>query len=72
MNAAAIAAAAPVVPNFRVLATMLELRALMQQGVHESALYQAYILKWKLAGLEHQEKVSWMASGPVDVFFCHF
>lgn len=57
LRAAALAAAAPVVPTFRVLATVLELRALMQQGVHESGLYHAYILKWKLAGLEQQDKV---------------
>ncbi|MEW5301241.1 MAG: hypothetical protein WDW36_004112 [Sanguina aurantia] len=58
LRAAALAAAAPVVPTFRVLATVLELRALMQQGVHESGLYHAYILKWKLAGLEQQDKTA--------------
>lgn len=56
----------PSVPRMRVTATLLELRALMQAGVQEAALFTAYMLRGGLHELERKLHVGarvWGALG---------
>ncbi len=48
----------PSVPRMRVTATLLELRALMQAGVQEAALFTAHMLRGGLHELERKLHVS--------------
>ncbi len=48
----------PLLPRMRVTATLRELRALMQAGVQEAALFTAYMVKGGIHELEKRLHVS--------------